>query len=117
MTRRGFIGAIAATVTVTDLDRLLWVPGKKLISIPAVVSPWEDGISLRYIKEYDPIQSLLVSRLNVLYGTNRSNRTQWAEVRQWLLGNAWTVVTPSNLVSGPSLVVPKTLLPISFMGG
>lgn len=32
--RRGFLGAIAAAL-VLDPERALWVPGKKLISIPA----------------------------------------------------------------------------------
>lgn len=32
--RRGFLGAIAAALTL-DPERALWVPGKKLISVPA----------------------------------------------------------------------------------
>lgn len=37
MNRRGFLGAIAAAVAgaTLDPDRALWVPGRKLISIPA----------------------------------------------------------------------------------
>lgn len=37
MNRRGFFGAFAAFAATATLDpeRLLWVPGKKLISIPA----------------------------------------------------------------------------------
>lgn len=34
MNRRGFLAALAGAF-VTDPERLLWVPGKKLISIPA----------------------------------------------------------------------------------
>ena len=37
MTRRGFFSALAAvtaTATMGDPERLLWVPGRKLISIP-----------------------------------------------------------------------------------
>lgn len=33
MNRRGFLGALMATMVV-DPEKLLWVPGKKLISIP-----------------------------------------------------------------------------------
>lgn len=33
LSRRGFLGAIAAAL-VADPERLLWVPGKKIISIP-----------------------------------------------------------------------------------
>lgn len=37
MNRRGFFGSLAAiaATAVLDPERLLWVPGKKLISIPA----------------------------------------------------------------------------------
>lgn len=39
--RRGFLGAIAAAVAGAQLDpeRLLWVPGKKLISVPRFTAP------------------------------------------------------------------------------
>ena len=33
MTRRGVLGSLAAAFTL-DLERLLWIPGAKLISIP-----------------------------------------------------------------------------------
>lgn len=41
MNRRGFFGALAAIAAAATLDpeRLLWVPGKKLISIPAPAPP------------------------------------------------------------------------------
>lgn len=35
MNRRGFIGALAAAAFALDPDHALWVPGAKLISIPA----------------------------------------------------------------------------------
>jgi hypothetical protein len=34
MTRRGFLGAIAAALVAPDPEQLLWRPGAKLISIP-----------------------------------------------------------------------------------
>ena len=34
MTRRGLLGMLAASLTL-DPEKLLWVPGQKLISIPA----------------------------------------------------------------------------------
>ena len=44
MNRRFFLGSLLATATL-DPERLLWVPGKKLISIPkprlaALPGPW-----------------------------------------------------------------------------
>lgn len=44
LTRRGFFGTIAAAAAAAayDPERLLWVPGRKLISIPAI--PWEERI-------------------------------------------------------------------------
>jgi hypothetical protein len=38
MNRRGFLAMLAGAVL--DPERLLWVPGKKLISIPAESAPW-----------------------------------------------------------------------------
>lgn len=40
MNRRGFIGALAAAAFALDPDRALWVPGAKLISIPAPRLPF-----------------------------------------------------------------------------
>lgn len=37
LNRRGFLTALAGAF-VADPDRLLWVPGKKLISVPKVIS-------------------------------------------------------------------------------
>lgn len=39
MDRRGFLGGLAGALagSVLDLDKLLWVPGAKTISIPKVV--------------------------------------------------------------------------------
>ena len=44
-TRRGFLAAMVATA-VLDPERLLWVPGKKLISIPEV-SKFDGRIMVR----------------------------------------------------------------------
>lgn len=38
MNRRGFLGALAAAL-VLDPERALWVPGKKVVSIPSVITP------------------------------------------------------------------------------
>ncbi len=61
MTRRGFLSLLgAAAVTVTDPERLLWMPGKK---------PWKDGVSMRFIKTYNPHNEyLFVTGLDTLYG-------------------------------------------------
>lgn len=51
ISRRGFLGALAAAF-VADPERLLWVPGKKLISIPSITleeeipEPMYDEISM-----------------------------------------------------------------------
>ena len=41
-TRRNFLGCLAAAL-VLDPERALWVPGKKLISIPKPKPPLADG--------------------------------------------------------------------------
>jgi hypothetical protein len=54
LSRRGFLGLFAASAVV-DPDSLLWVPGKRVVSIPASVRPprvmqfgvsWEEKDSL-----------------------------------------------------------------------
>jgi hypothetical protein len=56
------LSAAAATAAV-DPERLLWVPGRKLISIPRprVIAP-ADG--LRFMREFE---GAWISRLDVLY--------------------------------------------------
>lgn len=66
--RRGFLGALAATVAgpmMLDPERLLWRPGAKLISIP---KPAPQALTIRNIRAFDPIERRLVSRMDVLYG-------------------------------------------------
>lgn len=58
MQRRGFLSALAAAIAapLIDPERLLWVPGKKLISIPSLIrepqitSNWITTESLRILK-------------------------------------------------------------------
>lgn len=61
MNRRGFfkfVTAIAATSTV-DPERLLWIPGQKLISIP---SPRPQGLVVQGVDEaYEQLNRLLDS--------------------------------------------------------
>ena len=61
LNRRGFLGALAAAL-VLDPERALWVPGKKLISIPAKRDGWVDfdfrylrPLIERYIREVEAI--------------------------------------------------------------
>ena len=42
-----------------DPERLLWVPGKKLVSIPAVAH----GIPLKYLKYFDGIEHYYLAEL------------------------------------------------------
>lgn len=41
LTRRGLLGLLGAAAL--DPERLLWVPGSKLISVPRRVGPWTFG--------------------------------------------------------------------------
>ncbi len=57
MTRRGFLGALLGTAVSPDPERLLWVPGRKLISIPrsnviAVSPDWIARESLRILQTH-----------------------------------------------------------------
>jgi hypothetical protein len=58
--RRGFLGLLggAAAELVFDPERALWVPGKKLISIPA---PSEDERILRAIAEITRQQQVIIN--------------------------------------------------------
>ena len=72
MNRRGFLAALAgAAAYALDPERALWVPGKKLISIPAprVVLP---GLSVRFFASYDPVRNDMLTE--VLYSFARSTR-------------------------------------------
>lgn len=57
-TRRSFLAAVAAAFVV-DPERLLWVPGKKLISIPSV-----QRIPLRVMAAFDIMQDKRVVRVD-----------------------------------------------------
>ena len=46
MTRRGLLAALAGAVA--DPERLVWVPGRKLISIPAKLRPTYNLAYLRW---------------------------------------------------------------------
>ncbi len=77
MNRRGFLGILGAAIAGATLDpeRLLWEPGKKLISIPKprFLGPVYErgryydmhrGLVIRY--HYDSL--LGISKLDVMYG-------------------------------------------------
>jgi hypothetical protein len=53
--RRGFLSSLIAggLSAAVDPDRLLWEPGKKLISIPKPVFP--EGIGMRFIRRYQTL--------------------------------------------------------------
>ncbi len=68
MQRRSFLGAIAGVLAGAALDpeRLLWVPGKKVISIPA---PREIvGFTVRHIRSYDATTGQMVECIDVTCG-------------------------------------------------
>lgn len=60
--RRGFLAAVAAAFVV-DPERLLWVPGKKLISIPKPA-----GIPMRLMRELDMTTGYYYIKRIDLYG-------------------------------------------------
>lgn len=65
--RRGFfslLGGAAAALTL-DPERALWVPGKKLISIPRMIYG-KPGI--RIVDHYDLTGRMVFSRMDVYFG-------------------------------------------------
>jgi hypothetical protein len=62
MNRRAFLASLAAALAL-DPERALWVPGKKLISIPPP-GRW----CVRYLSEWDPIWLAMVQRVDAMYG-------------------------------------------------
>jgi hypothetical protein len=46
LSRRGFLGTVAAAL-VLDPERALWVPGKKLISVPKAKMPLIEMVEIR----------------------------------------------------------------------
>lgn len=71
MNRRAFLGAIAAGLAaVIDPERLLWVPRRKLISIPAprALSLNMDEFAMRYL---DPAVRRICDDMDraILYGS------------------------------------------------
>ena len=60
MNRRGFLGALLGAF-VADPEELLWVPGKKLISIP----PPSAGLYVRLIRAFDVIEYRYINRVDV----------------------------------------------------
>lgn len=49
--RRGFLSVLMAAAVAPDPERLLWTPGKKLISIPLISIP-SAGYSIAFHKPY-----------------------------------------------------------------
>lgn len=91
MNRRGFLGALAAIAATATLDpeRLLWVPGKKLISIPAP-SPVE---VFRFMELYDRGGELI----GVKMYSNTSTRT-FHRVYGELYGDRWPRIQLTAIV-------------------
>ena len=78
MTRRGLFGILGAAVAAATLDpdRLLWVPGKKLISIPAprVFRPGPVRVSANW-PEDDDRAAVLQALMNHRYAADPLFRT------------------------------------------
>jgi len=72
MNRRGFIGALLGAATL-DPERALWVPGKRLISIPRpqkVVGCLinTNGITMRMTQMYDAHGRYAGTRMDLMMG-------------------------------------------------
>ena len=80
MNRRGFLkGLIAASlVAAIDPEKLLWEPGKSF-SLPAleVFNPVsitvKPGMPIKFLRNYDLVNNIYVSRLDALYGVAALN--------------------------------------------
>jgi hypothetical protein len=58
MSRRGFLAALAGAAL--DPERLLWVPGRKLISIPEadISAEWRKGYGPPSLNRFAPISEV-----------------------------------------------------------
>ena len=73
MNRRSFFSVLAgATAASFDPERLLWVPGRKLVSIPKQLAPFSrDSMlmllqaSLEYQRQYNAMWSGLIEQANI----------------------------------------------------
>ena len=70
LNRRGFLALLGlgtAGALTLDLDKLLWVPGKKTIFLPPTVFyDHETGISMRLLQQFEVTE--MFPRVDVLYG-------------------------------------------------
>ena len=79
LNRRGFFGLLGGAVAAITLDpeKALWVPEKKLISIPKPLVL--DDVSVRFVRSYDPAGGQFISRMDVYWGFVPA-RVDYAEV-------------------------------------
>ncbi len=63
MTRRGIIGALLGAATM-DPERLLWVPGQRVISIPKPVVI--DYSRYSYFEAFDAMNRVMVARVTCM---------------------------------------------------
>lgn len=87
MNRRAFLSSLltAATALTLDPESLLHVPGRKVFSIPAPAPvtdtvTFENGMSIRFIRNYDMKNGLYVSRLDVMYGLEAQDESMVCRV-------------------------------------
>jgi hypothetical protein len=111
MNRRGFLGLLAgvAAGAVLDPEKLLWVPGRKLISIPppAVYSPqvswYIDELILKGLAE--PLDSghWVINPSAARFGLRQGDTIQIRTDPAFLVEN-------DRLIIHPSQVLPFTLV-------
>jgi hypothetical protein len=94
MTRRGLIGALIGAATM-DPERLLWVPGRRGISIPKPVPIAESGIFIVQRRWYvDQIMRTLQTQLEV----NQANADTENYRCDWKIGDTVITRKPARFV-------------------
>lgn len=83
MNRRNFLTSMAAAIGGMTLDpeKLLWVPGRKLISIPKIRVAEIDGMRVRFTRQYfSRPEPHFVNRFDVLWDFEQRTDGRWQGV-------------------------------------
>lgn len=77
MNRRGFLASLLAAITGSqvDLDRLLWVPGNKLISIPKYYIPRDLNVGPLLTSEM--MLDMAMKHFEIAFGRMHSADLKW----------------------------------------
>jgi len=102
MERRGFLKTLfgGATVMALDPERLLWVPGKKLISVPAVIPSALAGNHFLTTQQIT-FEMLKIFNKHLTFVTSQQYSRNFDRFRQTKLGDYLSVRHPSQFVRAP----------------